>query len=77
MPAAHRSVVGQPDQSPPARFHLQPELRRPSVQRVFEQLLDDASRPFHHLSSGDLVRDVVRKNTNAAHEKKKSVARSQ
>ena len=37
------------------------------VERVFERLLDDAGWPFDNLPSRDFVRDVVGKDTDAAH----------
>ena len=67
------AVVGQADQPPPAGFDVDAKLARPGVQRVFEQLLDDAGRPFHDLSGRDFVRDGVGKNTDAAHGKVSSL----
>src|SRR6266851_2036101 len=61
------AVVRQPDQSPPAGFDIEAELGSAGIQRVLEQLLDDAGRPLDHLSGSDLIRDGVGKNANAAH----------
>src|SRR5580704_9745739 len=64
------AVVGKPDQPPPARLDVKPEIRRARIERIFEQLLYDASRPLHHLTRGDFIGNVVGKDANAAHWKK-------
>ena len=44
--------------SPPCG-HRDVDPRRPGVDRVLHQLLDDAGRPLDHLAGGDLVDDAL------------------
>ena len=62
------AVVHDADQPAAAGFHLDAQIGRAGVERVFEQFLDDRSGPFHHLAGGDLVGDLVGENADAAHE---------
>ena len=61
------AVVGDPDQifAPALDAHVNP--RRTRVDGVFEQLLDHARRPLHHLARGDLVHDRLRQLTDHSH----------
>ena len=51
---------------PPA-FDIQPEVGRARVERVLQQLFDDASRAFHHLSCRDFIRDGIGENPDTPH----------
>jgi hypothetical protein len=53
------AVVCKPDQPPSTRLDVKPEIRRPGIERIFKQLFNDASRPLHHLTSGDFIGNVV------------------
>jgi len=66
---AHHSeaVVGDANQPAPAGLHIDADARRAGIQRVLEQLFDDAGRTLHDLARGDFVRHVVREDANAAH----------
>ena len=61
-------IVHNADQPPPPGFHLHAQIRRPGIQRVFQQFLDHRRGPFHHFARGDLVGNLVGKNANAPHE---------
>ena len=43
------------------------DLGGPGVEGVFDELLDDRSRPFDDLARGDLLRDFGRQNVDAVH----------
>ena len=60
-------VIRNPDQLSSARLHLDPDPRRPRIQRVLQQLLHHRRRPFHHLPGSYLVRDLVRQNPYPPH----------
>ena len=62
-----QAVVGDPDQifTPALDAHVNP--RRTRVNGVFEQLLDHARRPLHHLARGDLVHYRLRQLTDHSH----------
>ena len=51
------AVVGDADQPPPAAVGQHVDARRAGVERVLDELLDDARRPLHHLAGGDAVDD--------------------
>ena len=61
------SVVGDLDELLPTRFDLNLDASGASVERVFEEFLDDRSWTLHHLASGDLVGDCFGENVDAAH----------
>ena len=63
------AIVADADQLPPAGFDLDPNAGGPRVERIFEQFLHHRGGPVHHLARGDLVRHLVRKNSNAPHKK--------
>ena len=42
-------------------------VRRASIKRVFEQLLDNTRRTLHHLTGSDLVGDVVGEDPDSTH----------
>ena len=39
--------------------------RRPGIEAVFQQFLNDGGRALHHLSGGDLIGDEVRQRPDA------------
>jgi hypothetical protein len=43
------------------------DVRGSSVQRIFQQFLDDRGRPVHYLASSDLFGNLVREYADAAH----------
>ena len=51
------AVVRDPDQVLAAPLDRQVDAGGPGVDRVLEQLLDDARRPLDHLARGDLIHD--------------------
>ena len=61
------AVVGQANQAAAAGLDIQAKFGGSGVERVFEQLLDDAGGALDHFSGGDLVGDVVGENADAAH----------
>ena len=61
------AIVHDADEPPSARFHLDAQIGSAGVERVFEQFLDHRSRPFHHLSRGDLIGNLVGQDADAAH----------
>src|SRR5262249_30754488 len=61
------AIVGEVDELAAAAFHLHAHAMRAGVERVLEQLLDDAGRPLHHFARGDLVGDVLAQYVDAAH----------
>ena len=63
------AVVGQADQAAAAGFDIEAKFGGSGVERVFEQLLDDAGRPLDHFSGRDFIGDVVGENADAAHSK--------
>jgi hypothetical protein len=50
-----------------AVFELHADARRPGVDRVLDELFDDARRTFDHLAGRDLVRKIVGKSEDSAH----------
>jgi hypothetical protein len=61
------SVVGQADQPPSPALDIETEFSRARVERIFEQLLDDASRPFDHLTGRYFIGNEIGEDANAAH----------
>ena len=61
------AVVGEANQAPAAGLDIQAKFGGPGVERVFEQLLDDAGGALDHFSGGDFIGDVVGENADAAH----------
>jgi hypothetical protein len=61
------SVIGDADDAASAVFDIDGNLRGAGVERVFDQLLDDRSRAFDHLSCGNTVGDVIRKDADPRH----------
>ena len=51
------AVVGDADEPPAAAVGDDLDARRAGVERVLDQLLDDARRPLDHLAGGDAVDD--------------------
>ncbi len=62
------AIVDDADQAAAAGFHFDANVGGAGVERVFEQLLDDGSGPFHYFAGGDLVGDLVGKYADAAHD---------
>ena len=54
------AVIRQPNQAAAAGLDIQAKLRGSGVERIFEQLFDDAGGPFDHFSGSDFVGDDVR-----------------
>ena len=48
------AIVNDADQLGAALFEVDVDPRRPGIDGVFQQLLDDASGPLDHLAGGDL-----------------------
>ena len=66
--AAHApAVVGHADQAASARADFHDDFLRLGVERIFDEFLDDAGRPFHHFAGGDLVGDLFGKEPDAVH----------
>ena len=61
------AVVGDPDQVLAAPFDRQVDPRGPGVDRVFQQLLDDARRPLDDFARRDLVDDGRRQLADDSH----------
>ena len=61
MPTA---VVGDADQALAAAGGDDVDPPRAGVERVLDELLDDARRALHHLAGGDAVDDVVGKTAD-------------
>ena len=49
------AVVDHADEAEPAARRRNLDARRPGIERVFHQFLDDARGPFDDLAGGDLV----------------------
>jgi hypothetical protein len=60
-------VVRHADQFGAAGVQVDVDARRPGVDGVFEQLLDDGRRPFDHLAGRDLGDHVRGQLANAVH----------
>jgi hypothetical protein len=62
------AIVGHQDtgQSTAVGLHLDPQ--RAGVEGVFDQFLDRAGRPLHHLAGGDAV-DGFRRQTTDRHDR--------
>ena len=60
-------VIHNPDEAATAGLHLHPQVGRARIERVFQQFLDYRCRTLHHFTRGDLVSNLVGKNTNTAH----------
>ena len=59
--AAHaETIIGDPDQAAAARLDFHGQARGLRIQRVLDQFLHHAGRPFHHFAGGDLVGDLFR-----------------
>ena len=61
------AVVGDADQLAAPLLHRDVDPRRAGVDRVLQQLLDDARRPLDHLAGGDLVDDARRELVDGGH----------
>ena len=61
------AVVGDADIGGPAGAQLHGDVPGPGVKGVFHQLLDDGSRPLHHLAGGDEIRHMGRENVDDRH----------
>src|SRR5690606_18892364 len=61
------AVVHHADGADPSFFDLHQDPVRPCVDGVFNQLLHDGSRPFHHFSRRDLVDQPVFQDADSAH----------
>ena len=61
------AVVDDADQLAAALLHRHVDPRRAGVERVLDQLLDDARRPLDHLARGDLVDDARRELADRGH----------
>jgi len=59
------AVVGDPDGLRTALFQYNPDIGRPGVNGVFQQFLDDGSRPLYDFSGGNLIGDVFGQNNDA------------
>ena len=62
-----RAVVGHANERRAAPLELHLDARGPRVERVLDELLDDARGALDHLAGGDLVREVGRQRLDAAH----------
>src|SRR5262245_27704595 len=51
-----------------AIFDRDGDAMRPSIERVLDQLLDDRCRALDDFAGGDLIREVVRKAMDFAHQ---------
>ena len=61
------AVVSDLHQFLAAGLDLHPDARGTSVERVFQELLDDRRRPLDNLARGDFVGNGFRKNANRGH----------
>ena len=61
------AVVGDADQLASAPLDLDADAGSSGIEGILQQLLDDRSRPVHHLAGGDLVGNLVGKYADAAH----------
>ena len=59
------TVIHYTNQTGTASFYLDINPTGSGIQRIFQQLLDHRSRPFHHLTGRNLVGKMFRKNTNS------------
>ena len=62
------AVVADEDPVHAPAIDLHVDARRPGVERVFDQLLDDRGRPLHDLARGDPVDDLLGEAVDAGHE---------
>jgi len=60
-------VVRDANQPPPARLDFDPDPHCAGVQSILQQLFHHRRRPIHNLAGGDLVGNLIGKNTNPAH----------
>ena len=66
--AAHAAAVVRGMDAPlPSSLDLNLDAPRASVERVFQELLDDRRRPLDNLARGDFVGNGFRKNANRGH----------
>ncbi len=61
------AVVDDANAREPRLLGLDRDPPRAGVERVLDQLLDDARRPLDHLAGGDLVREIVRELVDFRH----------
>ena len=61
------AVIVDADQPAAAAFHFHPDAGGPGIQRVFQQLFDYRRGTLHHFAGGDLVGNVIGKNTDPPH----------
>ena len=62
------AVVLDTNQLLAAEFHGHSDAPRAGVDGVLDQLLDDLCGPLHHLTRGDLVRQVVGQPGDLGHQ---------
>ncbi len=62
------AVVGDADEFAAAGFDLDTDASGAGVNGVLKQFLDDGGRTLDDLAGGDLVRDLVGEDVDAAHE---------
>ncbi len=63
------SIVGDANQLAAAAFDFDLDTHGACVQSILQQLLHNRSRTVDHFARGDLIRDLVRKNADAAHKR--------
>ena len=61
------TVVGHANEAAPARADFDSDFFCIRVERIFDQFLHDAGRPFDHFTGGDLVGDLFGKKLDAIH----------
>ena len=61
------AVVRDREPPDPAPLDLHVDARRPGVEGVLDELLDDRRRPLDDLARGDLVDQDVRENRDPRH----------
>ena len=57
-------IVGDTDESPASVLDVDDDVPAAGVEAVFDQFLDDRSRPFDHFSGGDPADHVAGKHLN-------------
>ena len=62
-----RAIIHDPKQAGAAAFYLDRYSTTPCIKTVFKQFLDHGGRAFHNFTGGDLIGQMIGKETNTGH----------